>query len=79
MSPWWSVALTVVGVTGLFFTLRKKWWGQAIALSGQVLWLAYSIKTQQWGFLGSVFAYGGLNLWGLLKWRKEANEPREHE
>lgn len=71
---WWSVALTAVGVTGLFFTLKKKWWGQAIALSGQLLWLAYAISTKQWGFLGSVLAYGILNTWGLYTWRKQSKE-----
>lgn len=71
MSVWWSVALTAVGVTGLFFTLKKKWWGQAIAFFAQLLWVVYAVKTHQWGFLGSAFAYGALNLWGMLKWRKE--------
>lgn len=66
--------MTVVGVTGLFFTLKKKWWGQAIALGGQALWLIYAINTGQWGFLGSVLAYATLNTWGLYTWRKESKE-----
>jgi hypothetical protein len=74
MSVWWSVALTAVGVTGLFFTLKKKWWGQAIALGAQGLWLIYAVTTRQWGFLGSVLAYAALNTWGLYTWHKESKE-----
>lgn len=68
---WWSVALTAVGVTATFLTLKKKLIGPFLAICSQVLWLSYAVSTKQWGFLGSVAIYGPLNAWGFLAWRKE--------
>jgi nicotinamide riboside transporter PnuC len=67
---WWSVVLTLVGVVGLYALTKKKWWGFAIGLSAQMLWLAYAVTTQQWGFLGSCVAYGTVNVIGLRSWLK---------
>ena len=58
MNPYWSWVLTAVGVTGLYFAGRKVWWAWLIGLGAQVLWLAYAIATQQWGFIVSAAAYG---------------------
>lgn len=71
---WWSIILTVVGVTGLYFLTKKKWYGFAIGLGAQALWLAYSIATKQWGFLGSCFAYGAVNYIGLRSWLSSRKE-----
>lgn len=68
---WWSIILTVVGVTGLFFLTKKKWYGFAIGLGAQVLWVSYAVATRQWGFLGSCVAYGAVNLIGLNNWLSE--------
>lgn len=55
---WWSVLLTVVGVTGLWVAGRKSAWGWAIGLAAQVLWIAYAVATYQWGFIASALCYG---------------------
>lgn len=73
---WWSILLTVVGVGGLYALTKKKWWGFAIGLSAQVLWVSYALVTKQWGFLGSAVAYGSVNAIGLRNWLKER---RAHE
>lgn len=71
---WWSVLLTLVGVTGLYFLTKKKWYGFAIGVGAQVLWLAYAITTKQWGFLGSCVAYGAVNVIGLRAWLKSRSD-----
>jgi hypothetical protein len=53
----WSWLLTAVGVTGLWLAPRY-WWGWAINLAGQALWLVYALVTGQYGFLIATFAYG---------------------
>lgn len=68
---WWSIILTVVGVTGLYFLIKKKWYGFAIGLGAQVLWVSYAVATRQWGFLGSCVVYGAVNTMGLNNWLRE--------
>jgi ABC-type Mn2+/Zn2+ transport system permease subunit len=73
ISLWWSFALTAVGVTGLFFVYRSQsLLGPAIGVAVQVAWIAYAVSTRQWWFLLSAFAYGGTNLYGIQKRRREA-------
>jgi hypothetical protein len=65
---WWSVALTVIGVTGLYLVTRKLWVGFVVGLGVQVLWIVYAVATGQWGFIGSALAYGFVNWLGLRRW-----------
>jgi hypothetical protein len=67
----WSWLLMSVGVTGMYLAGRKLWIGWAIGLGSQVLWLAYSIATRQWGFLVSCFIYGAVQLRNLIVWRRQ--------
>lgn len=72
LSPYWSWLLTVVGVTGLYFAGRRRALGWAIGLAAQVLWLAYAIATQQWGFIVSAGAYGWVYAKNLRAWTHPA-------
>lgn len=67
---WWSIILTVIGVGGLYALTKKKWYGFALGLGAQGLWIAYSIATKQWGFIASAIAYGSVNIIGLKAWAK---------
>lgn len=59
MNPaYWSWLLTAVGVVGLYFAGKKVWWAWTVGLSAQVLWLAYALTTEQYGFVVSAGAYG---------------------
>ncbi|MER7445239.1 hypothetical protein [Micromonospora avicenniae] len=60
----WSWLLMAVGVTGLYLAGKRSWTGWAVGLGAQVLWLAYSITTGQWGFL----VYGAVYLRNLRAW-----------
>jgi len=68
---WWSIALTVIGVGGLFLVMRRHPSGPIVGLLVQFLWVAYAIATRQWGFLGSAFAYGAVNAYGINRWLSE--------
>ncbi len=71
MTWWWSWLLMSIGVTGLYLAGRKSRWGWAIGFFSQLLWLAYSISTRQWGFLVSCFAYGAVHGVNYRRWLAE--------
>ena len=77
MEQAWSWVLMAVGVTGLYLAGRKNRWGWAIGFGSQVLWLAYSIHTRQWGFLASCFAYGAVHARNYVRWRREAQTAEQ--
>lgn len=66
---YWSWLLTAVGVTGLWMAGSGKWWGWGIGLGAQVLWLAYAVSTQQWGFVPACGVYGFMYFRNLRRWR----------
>ena len=72
---WWSFALTAIGVLGIYISGKKNYWGWGIGLAAQVLWFAYAIATQQWGFIISCFAYGYVYAKNFRQWRKDAAKP----
>lgn len=74
---WWSFLLTSVGVFGLFIVGNSKWWGFAIGLFAQTLWLAYALATHQYGFLLSAFAYGWVNVRGWRNFRRNDKEKAD--
>jgi hypothetical protein len=78
---WWSWVLTAVGVFGLWLAGRKSPWGWAVGLGAQVLWLAYAVSTDQYGFIVSAGAYFWVYLKNFRAWRKpvspESGEVRD--
>jgi hypothetical protein len=72
MPEWgWSFLLTAVGVTGLYFAGKKKWWAWGINLGSQVLWFTYAIVTHQWGFILGALAYTWVYALNLYRWWKK--------
>jgi cytochrome c oxidase assembly protein Cox11 len=67
----WSYILMAVGVTGLYLAGRKNYWGWAIGLFAQLLWMAYAVVTHQYGFFVSAIVYGGVYANNLIKWRPD--------
>lgn len=67
----WSWLLTAVGVACFFLAGRKVWWAWYVGLAGQALWLAYSVITQQWGFLVGVALYTWVYTTNARRWTKE--------
>lgn len=67
----WSWVLSLWGMAGLFIAGRGSkisGWGWAINLSGQVLWIAYALSTQQYGFLLSAIGYGTIFYLNFTRW-----------
>ena len=73
----WSWVLTAVGLTCFYLAGRKVWWAWYVGLAGQALWLAYSILTQQWGFLVGVVAYSLVYTRNAAAWTREHRAARE--
>jgi hypothetical protein len=71
VSQWWSWALTVVGIAGLYLAGSGRRAGWAIGLAAQGLWIAYAIATRQWGFIASALAYGAVHARNLVRWTRE--------
>lgn len=67
----WSWILTIIGVTGFFLAGRKVWWCWYVNITNQVLWTAYAIITEQWGFLVGVAVYLWVFITNAVKWTRE--------
>ncbi len=77
VNPLWSTVLTLVGMVGLFFVMRKSILGPIIGLSIQFVWIAYAVDTAQLPFILSAFGYGGMNLYGIIRWQREKMRKNE--
>ncbi len=67
----WSWALTLMGCTCFILAGRKVWWSWYVGLATQVLWAAYAVLTQQWGFLVGVPLYGATYVTNAVAWTRE--------
>lgn len=75
-SQLWSWVLTVIGLAGFFLAGRKVWWCWYVNIANQVVWFAYAVITEQWGFLIGVFAYLFVFTKNAISWTKEYRETK---
>jgi hypothetical protein len=68
---WWSWVLTAVGLAGFYLAGKKVWWAWYINIANQIIWTAYSIITQQWGFLVGTAFYVVIFTRNAYLWTKE--------
>lgn len=66
---WWSWLLMVVGVTGMVVVGKHLWWGWAVGLAGEALWIVYAVQTKQWGFIPFALAYAVVYAKNAKDWR----------
>lgn len=71
MSLWWSFMLTALGVAGLFLTMRRNRFGPWMGVLVQVPWAVYAVVSTQWWFLVSAFAFGAVNVYGIVLMQRE--------
>lgn len=71
MNEYWSWVLAVFGVSGMFFVGKKTAWGWMVLLLNEVIWTAYAIVTQQYGFIVMAVAYATVYIKSFIEWRKE--------
>jgi hypothetical protein len=74
MTWYWSYVLAAIGVAGIFFVGRKTVWGWLVLLFNEVLWIAYALITNQYGFILSAIAYAIVYIKSYLLWRQEASK-----
>ena len=80
MSPQlWSWLLTIVGLTCFWLAGKRVWWCWYIGLAGQAAWLAYSLITQQWGFLAGVAAYSVVYTRNAIQWTRDRRPVQEDQ
>lgn len=71
MSEYWSWILAVVGVSGMYFVGKKTVWGWMVLLVNEVIWTAYALATQQYGFIVMAVAYATVYIKSFIEWRKD--------
>lgn len=81
MADWWgwSWLLTLVGVTGFWLAGNKVWWCWYINVACQALWAAYSIVTEQWGFLAACVIYSVTFTRNAIRSTREHRAAVAHE
>jgi len=77
VSPLWSWGLSLLGATTFWLAGRKVWWTWYLGLATQVVWTAYSVATQQWGFLVGVALYTFVYAGNARRWTREHRQARK--
>jgi hypothetical protein len=68
---YWSWILATIGVTGMFMVGQKTLKGWLILLCNECLWIFYSFKTEQYGFIVMALAYMIVYIRSYLEWKKK--------
>jgi hypothetical protein len=74
MTEYWSYVLAAIGVAGIFFVGRKTIWGWWVLLFNEVLWIAYALVTNQYGFILSAIAYAAVYIKSYMLWKRESEK-----
>lgn len=67
---WLSLILAVAGCSGLILAGRGKWYGWAIGLAVQPVWVAFGIVTKGYGLCLTAVMYGTVYTRNLAAWRR---------
>ena len=65
---WWSWLLMTVGITGVYLTGKRLWWGWLVGVLSEILWITYAIITKQYGFIVAGLVYGIVFAMNARKW-----------
>jgi hypothetical protein len=63
--------LSAVGILGFFLAGKKVWWAWYVNIANQLIWLFFSVITQQWGFLIATLFYFVVFSKNAYHWTKE--------
>ena len=72
----WSWVLSLIGVAGFWLAGRKVWWCWYVNIANQIIWTAYALITEQWGFLVGVAVYSWVFIGNAAKWTREHREAQ---
>jgi hypothetical protein len=67
----WPWILTIVGCVGFKLAGAKVWWAWYINIGNQILWAAYAVVTEQWGFLLGIPIYLSVFVPNAIRWTRE--------
>jgi len=67
----WSWVLAAVGIAGLWLAGSGRPAGWMIGVGAQVLWIAYAVATDQYGFIVTAVAYAFVYARGAIRQRAE--------
>lgn len=67
------LATSLVTLTGMWLAGNKNYWGWALGIANQGLWLAFIIVFEAWGLLPLMFALLFIYSRNLIRWRNEAS------
>lgn len=73
----WSWLLGAVGLLGFYLAGRRVWWAWYVNIANQVLWIAYSIITEQLGFLVTAILYTVVFVKNASAWTKAWQQSKE--
>ena len=59
-----------IGMFGLYLTTRKLAAGFVVGIFVQILWVAFALVTDQYGFILSAIGYAYFNTLGLYRWTR---------
>lgn len=68
---WWSWALAALGIATMFFAGRHKWWAWPIGITTEILWIVYSVITDQYGFIVASIAYIVIYIKNTHSWKNK--------
>lgn len=71
MSAWWSWLLAALSLVSTTLIGRKITAGWAVAALSQVVWLAYSVLTEQYGFAASSVVYFVIQVHSFVRWTRD--------
>lgn len=66
-----SWVVSIVGLTGFYFSGRKVWWAWYINFFCQILWFSYALVTNQPAFLVTAAVYSVIFGINAYRWTKE--------
>ena len=75
----WSWVLTAIGLAGFWLAGRKVWWAWYVNIANQILWISYSVITQQWGFLVGAGFYTIVFVKNAVAWTREHRSEQHQE
>lgn len=67
----WSWTLEAIGLVGAFFVGRKKWWAWLIMILASLLWIAFGLRTRQYGFSAASIVFLAVYSRNLLRWKAD--------
>lgn len=67
-----GAVLSVWGAVGMYIAGRKSWYGWAMGLAIQPVWVVFAIVVDSWPLILSPLLYGSVYARNLWCWRQEA-------